>query len=57
MPGFKNTARKYGRNVRRNVKKRYFKGKGYKNPKLIQMAKDVNMIKGMLNTEKKKMGS
>ena len=39
MPGFKNTARKYGRNVRRNVKKRYFKGKGYKNPKLIQMAK------------------
>jgi hypothetical protein len=55
MPGFRKTVKKAGRNFRKNIKKRYFKGKGYKNPKLIQMARDVNMIKGMLNTEKKKI--
>ena len=55
MPGFRKTAKKAGRNFRKNLKKRYFSGKGYRNPKLIQMAKDVNMIKGMLNTEKKKI--
>jgi len=34
------------------LKKRYFKGKGYKNPKLMQMASDMLMLKDMVNAEK-----
>lgn len=53
MPGFKKTAKKYGKRVGRNLKKRYFKGKGYKNPKIVQMARDVSALKHLLNVEKK----
>lgn len=36
------------------IKKRYFKGKGYSKPKLVQMAKDVMLLKKMVNAEKKR---
>lgn len=50
MPKFiKRVAKKVGG----AVKRRYFKGKGYRNPKLAQMAKDVMYLKGVLNPEKK----
>lgn len=35
------------------IKGRYFKGKGYGNPKLVQIAKDVSMLKSLVNVEKK----
>lgn len=40
--------------VGRAVKRRYFKGKGYRNPKVGQMAKDVMMLKRLINAEKKR---
>lgn len=46
-------AKRILRKVGHVAKKRYFKGKGYSNPKLVQMAKDVSMLKGMINSEKK----
>lgn len=51
--GVRKTAKRYGKKVGSNLKKRYFKGKGYKNPKIIQMAKDVTALKHLLNVEKK----
>lgn len=39
--------------VKRAAKKRYFQGKGYSKPKLVQMAKDVTYLKSVLNPEKK----
>lgn len=39
--------------VARKVKGRYFKGKGYSNPKMKQIMKDVTYLKSVLNPEKK----
>lgn len=46
----KRTAKKVGR----VVKKRYFKGKGYSNPRLANMARDVMRLKQLVNVEKKR---
>jgi hypothetical protein len=43
------------RKVGRVVKKRYFKGKGYGNPKLGRMTKDIMFLKGIVNAEKKRI--
>lgn len=51
--GVRKTAKRYSKKVGSNLKKRYFKGKGYKNPKFFQMAKDVTALKHLLNVEKK----
>lgn len=40
------------RKVKRSLKRRYFKGKGYMRPKLGRMAKDVAILKSMVNAEK-----
>jgi len=48
------SAKKGVRKAGKQVKKRYFKGKGYKNPKFFQMAKDLDQLKTLLNVEKKK---
>lgn len=40
--------------VGRAIKRRYFRGKGYRNPKINQMAKDVMFLKRMVNPEKKR---
>lgn len=37
----------------RALKKRYFKGKGYGNPNVGQIASDVMMLKKLVNAEKK----
>lgn len=39
----------------RMLKKRYFKGKGYYRPKIGKMIKDVNMIRSLMNVEKKRL--
>lgn len=52
---FVRSTKKIAKNVRRNIKKRYFRGKGYKKPKLVQMAKDITMLKNMVNAEKKRV--
>lgn len=54
MP-FKKYAKKVAKKVGRVVKKRYFKGKGYRQPNIAQMVKDVSVLKGMLNAEKKRL--
>lgn len=54
MP-FKKYAKKVAKKVGRVVKKRYFKGKGYGNPRIAQMVKDVSVLKSMLNAEKKRL--
>lgn len=41
--------------VGRAIKRRYFKGKGYRNPKLGRMARDVMMLKRLVNAEKKRV--
>lgn len=41
----------------RYVKKRYFKGKGYSNPKINTIARDVMRLKGMINAEKQNIES
>lgn len=53
--------KKVGRFVKKAVKKvgamakkRYFKGKGYSNPKLGQMIQDVRFLKSIVNAEKHK---
>jgi len=45
-------AKRVIKKVGRVVKKRYFKGKGYTNPKLSTMARDINIMKSMVNAEK-----
>jgi len=45
---FRRTLRKAGR----AVKSRYFKGKGFSKPKLSRMAKDLAVVKSMVNAEK-----
>ena len=49
----KKYVRKGLRNAGRVVKRRYFKGKGYNNPKVNQMAKDIMFLKNTINAEKK----
>lgn len=50
----KRIVRRYAQKAGSALKKRYFKGKGYSRPKLVQIAKDVSMLKGMMNAEKKR---
>jgi len=45
--------RRFAKRTGRAVKGRYFKGKGYRKPKLINMAKDLSKLKHLLNVEKK----
>ena len=54
---WKKGIKKAGRNVRRWGKRRYFgkKKASWKNVKLLQVARDVNTLRGMLNTEKKRI--
>nr|WAE42348.1 MAG: capsid protein [Cressdnaviricota sp.] len=47
-------AKKTYNKAKKVVKKRYFSGKGYSKPKMVQMAKDVSMLKGLVNAEKKR---
>lgn len=51
----KRVVRRYAQKAGSALKKRYFKGKGYSQPKLVQMAKDVSVLKSMLNAEKKRL--
>lgn len=48
----KSSFRRIAKKVGRTVKKRYFKGKGYTNPKIGRMAKDLAIVKSMVNAEK-----
>ena len=52
---FKNIQRnrRIAKRVGKAVKARYFKGKGYSNPKLGQITSDVMMLKKLVNAEKK----
>lgn len=45
--------RKYAKRTKRAVKKRYFKGGKYSKPNVYTMAKDISLLRGMLNSEKK----
>lgn len=54
MP-WKRYAKKQLKKGGRYAKKRYFRGKGYSNPKISTMAKDVMRLKAMINAEKKNM--
>lgn len=46
--------KKVAKKVGRVVKRRYFKGKGYSNPKIGQMVRDVRFLKSIVNAEKHK---
>ncbi len=50
MPGY---VRKAAKRVKRAAKRRYFKGGKYRKPNIVTMAKDISMLRGMLNSEKK----
>lgn len=52
---FKKYAKKVVRKVGRMAKRRYFKGKGYSRPKLAQMFRDIQTVKSVLNTEKRRV--
>ena len=45
--------RKYAKRAKRAVKRRYFKGGKYRKPNVYTMAKDISLLRGMLNSEKK----
>jgi hypothetical protein len=45
--------RKYAKKAKQVAKKRYFKGGKYRKPNVLTMARDINMLRGMLNSEKK----
>ena len=45
--------RKYAKRAKKAVKKRYFKGGKYRKPNVYTMAKDISLLRGMLNSEKK----
>jgi hypothetical protein len=49
---YKKYAKKGLKKAGRYVKKRYFKGKGYTDPKISTMARDVMRLKQMINAEK-----
>lgn len=54
---YKKAVRRLARKGGRYVKKRYFKGKGYSNPKISTMARDVMRLKQMINAEKQNIES
>lgn len=45
--------RKYAKRAKKAVKGRYFKGGKYRKPNVYRMAKDISLLRGMLNSEKK----
>lgn len=45
--------RTYAKKAKRAVKRRYFKGGKYRKPNVYTMAKDISLLRGMLNSEKK----
>lgn len=45
--------RKYAKKAKKIVKRRYFKGGKYSKPNVYTMAKDISLLRGMLNSEKK----
>lgn len=51
---FKKYLKRQAKRAGRALKRRYFKGKGYGNPKIGQMVKDVAVLKRMVNAEKKR---
>jgi len=53
MP-IKKTFRRYAKKAGRYLKKRYFKGKGYRRPNIYRMYRDVNTLRSLINAEKKK---
>lgn len=53
MANYKKYAKKLVKKAGRAIKRRYFKGKGYSNPNIGQMASDVMMLKKLVNAEKK----
>lgn len=46
-------AKSYAKKAKKAVKRRYFKGGKYRKPNILTMAKDISMLRGMLNSEKK----
>ncbi len=52
---YKKFVRKVAKKAGRAIKRRYFKGKGYSNPKISQMYSDVMALKSMVNAEKKRI--
>lgn len=52
MPTVKTYAKKQATRAGKYVKKRYFKGKGYSNPKVSTIARDVMRLKQIINSEK-----
>lgn len=51
-PTFGMKAKRYAKGRAKALKRRYFKGTGYGNPRIMNMAKDIKMLKDMVNTEK-----
>ena len=45
--------RRYAKKAKKVAKRRYFKGGKYRKPNIVNMAKDMSMLRGMLNSEKK----
>lgn len=52
MPQFKKYVKRQAGKAGKAVKKRYFKGKGYSNPKLGTMMRDIKLLKSVINAEK-----
>lgn len=46
-------AKRYAKKAKKAVKRRYFKGGKYRKPNVYTMAKDISLLRGMLNSEKK----
>lgn len=55
MGKFKRVARRVVRKAGALAKKRYFTGKGFGKPKIGQMVRDVQMLKTLVNAEKKRL--
>lgn len=53
MTNYKKSFKRGIRKASSAVKQRYFKGKGFKNPQLQTMGKDIMYLKSVLNPEKK----
>lgn len=51
---YKKILKRAAKKVGRVLKRRYFKGKGYMNPKIGQMVQDVKFLKSIVNAEKKR---
>lgn len=49
---FSKSLKKISKKVGRTVKKRYFAGRGYSRPNISRMAKDLAIVKSMVNAEK-----